>query len=97
MAVVDPLKLLLKWFRLGGVLARRHLAEGGLQIAEHFDHTGVVRAMERGQLVEEVVSPLNARMAEYLSAGHHLKGDATEAMGHANAEVAWVFAAALTP
>jgi hypothetical protein len=78
-AVVDPVKFLLERFGLGSVLARRHLADGCLQVAEHFDHAGVVLAMERGQLIEDVVSALDTRMAEYLPAGHHLKGDAAQA------------------
>src|SRR5438132_427317 len=36
-------------------------------------------AMEGAEFVQDVVSALNAGMAEYLAAGNHLKGDTTKA------------------
>ena len=85
MAVVDSLKFLLERFGLGGVLALRDLADGCLQITQHFHHASAVLAMKGSQFVQDVVSPLDARMAEYLPAGHHLKGDATEAQADLDA------------
>src|SRR5262249_60810516 len=83
-AVVDPLEFLLKWFGFGSVLRQRHLPDGGLQVAEHVDHARVMRAMERAQLVQNVVSALDTRMAKYLPAGDHLKGDAAQAQADLN-------------
>ena len=46
--------------------------------------------MESGQLIQDVMPALDTRMAEYLSAGHHLKGDAAEAQADFDARLARV-------
>src|SRR4029077_2207058 len=74
------------------VLAWRHLPDGRLQVAKHFDHAGIMLAMERTQLVQNVVSALDTRMAEYLPAGHHQKGDAAKAQADLDAGVTRILA-----
>src|SRR6266852_6092593 len=49
-------------------------------------------AMERTQLVQNVVSALDTRMAEYLPAGHHQKGDAAKAQANLDAAVTRILA-----
>jgi hypothetical protein len=90
--VVDLLKFLGQRLGLGGVLARRPLADGGWQVAQHLGHAGVMFAMEGGQLVEDGVAALDAGMAKDLSAGDHLEGDAAEARRDFDARVPRVFA-----
>jgi len=68
------------------------LPEGRLQVPKHFDHVGVVRAMEGGQLIQDVVSSRNTRMAEDLPASHHLKGDAAKAQADLDAGMTRILA-----
>src|SRR5438105_14611871 len=49
-------------------------------------------AMEGGKFFEDIVSSLQTGMVKDLPAGDHLEGDAAEAVGHTNADVAWVLA-----
>src|SRR5262245_20486046 len=51
-----------------------------------------MRAMERAQLVQNVVSALDTRMAKYLPAGDHLKGDAAQAQADLNAGMTRILA-----
>ena len=74
------------------ILAGRQLPDGGLQIAQHLGHAGVVVAMERRQLVEDVVPALHARVVKDLTAGDHLEGDAAEAQRDLDACVPRVLA-----
>src|SRR5713226_2409291 len=53
--------------------------------------------MERGQLVQDVVPPLQAGMAEDLLAGHHLVGNAAEAQSDSDADSALVVLAGRRP
>jgi len=50
------------------------VGHGRLQIAQSFDHARIVLALEGGQLVQDIMSALNTRMAEHLPARHHVKG-----------------------
>ena len=65
-----------------------------LQIAKHVDHAGVVVAMEGAELVEDVVASLDARMAKHLLPGHHVEGDAAEALSDHDARLPCVLAQA---
>jgi hypothetical protein len=91
-AGLDLLQFLVQGLGLRGVLPGRHLAEGGLQVAQHLGHGRVVVAMEGGQLVEQVVPSREAGMAKHLAAGDHLEGDPAEAQGDLDAGVPRVFA-----
>ena len=91
-AVVDLLEFFLQRPRLGGVLARRQLGDGRLQVAQHVGHAGVVAAVEGGQLVQDVMAALDGRVVKHLSAGDHLEGDAAEAQADLDARLARVLA-----
>jgi hypothetical protein len=67
-------------------------SDGRTQVAEHVGHIGVVFPMESDQLVENVMSPGDGRVAKDLPAGDHLEGDAAEAQADFDAGVAWVLA-----
>jgi hypothetical protein len=85
MTVVDPLEFLRQGFGLGRVGTRRQLSNRRLQVAKDFHHTGIVFAMESGQLVQDVMPTVDARMAKYLPAGYHRKGAATKAQADLDA------------
>lgn len=74
------------------MVAERHLSDSCLQVAQYFDHAGVVSAMEGCQFVEDVMAALDGGMAKHLPASHHLEGDATETQTDLDACVPRVFA-----
>ena len=74
------------------MFARRDLADGRLQVAQQFGRAGVVVAVEGRQLVEDVVTALDGRVAEHPAAGDHLEGDAAETLADADVDVPGVLA-----
>jgi hypothetical protein len=91
-AALDAVQLFVQRLRFGGVVLGRHLFQRRLQIAQHGGSIGVVLAMERHQLGEDVVATLQAGMTEYLSSGDDLVGDAAEALSDFDAAVTRVLA-----
>src|SRR5260370_9879515 len=68
------------------------MGDGRWRVADQIGAGALVVAMEGGKFVEDVVASLQAGMAKDLAAGHHVEGDATEAVGDADADIAWVLA-----
>jgi hypothetical protein len=79
-ACLDLLQFLVERPGLGPVFRTRLLFDGRLQIVEQFGGEGFVLPMESREFVEDVMASLKAGMAEDLSAGDHLVGDAAEAL-----------------
>jgi hypothetical protein len=77
--------------RFGGVLLDRHVFQCRLQ-TQQGRSIGFVFAMECHQLGEDVVAALQTGMAENLSAGNDLVGDAAEALLDLDATVTRVLA-----
>jgi len=65
---------------------------GAATLTQRVAHGCVVFAVEGHQLVEDVVSSLQAGMAKDLLTGHHLEGDAAETAADADAAMAGGFA-----
>src|SRR5437867_8341518 len=72
--------------------AGRNVADGRFQTGERLRHGRVMLAMKGEQFVENVMALLHSRMAEHLSAGNHLEGDAAKARRDLDAGVAGVLA-----
>src|SRR5260370_31988132 len=68
------------------------MGDGRSQVLEQIGPGAFVFAMEGGKFVEDVVAHLEAGTEKDLAAGHHVEGDATEAVGDADADIAWVIA-----